>query len=237
MSVGVDELQARVDALRWYHTIDLGNGVRTPGLYDPAPKLHRYGIPDDLTGKTVCDIGSWDGFFSFEAERRGAARVLATDSFVWGGNTWGSKAGFELVREVTGSRVEDKTIDVLDLSPEAVGTFDVVLFLGVLYHMRYPMLAVDRVASICTERLILETHVDLVHSRRPAVALYEARELDDDPTNWCGPNPAAVAVMLRRAGFTRVEVMPPASRLFNVAKYAATRVLRRGHRMVFHAFR
>jgi tRNA (mo5U34)-methyltransferase len=237
MNSDTDAIRERVDAIRWYHTIDLGNGLRTPGVYDPSAKLDRYRLPDDLTGKTVCDIGAWDGFFSFEAERRGAARVLATDSFVWRGATWGSKAGFELAREVKGSKVEDKTIDVLDLSPDTVGTFDLVLFLGVLYHMRYPMLAVDRVASICSEQLVLETHVDLVHLRRPAMGLYGGRELDDDPTNWCGPNPAAVTLLLRRAGFTRVEVMPPAGRVYNVAKYAATRVLRRGHRMVFHAFR
>jgi tRNA (mo5U34)-methyltransferase len=232
----VGAIQREVDALRWYHAIDLGNGIKTPGIFDAAAKLDRYGIPD-LHGKTVLDVGSWDGFFSFEAERRGAERVLATDSFVWTGQTWGSKQGFELARRVKGSKVEDQTIDVLELAPERVGEFDVVLFLGVLYHMRHPQLAIDHVASICRERIILETHVDLLHMRRPAMALYRKDELDADGTNWCGPNLPALQVMLENAGFPRVEVIGPSSRLFHVPKFAATRLLKRGHRMVVHAFR
>jgi tRNA (mo5U34)-methyltransferase len=237
--VGTDiaELKAEVDAIRWYHAIDLGNGVRTPGLYDPADKVARYHIPADLSGRTVLDIGAWDGFFSFEAERRGAARVLATDSYAWSGTGWGSKRGFELARRVLESKVEDHDIDVMDLTPERIGTFDVVLFLGVLYHLRHPMLAIEKVASVCDHQLILETHVDCVAQRKPTVRLYNWMELDADTTNFCGPNPAAVALMLYAAGFTRVEIQPPASRLYNVPKWVATRLLKRGHRMVFHAFK
>jgi tRNA (mo5U34)-methyltransferase len=229
-----DDLQAQVDAIRWYHSMDLGDGIRTSGLYDPAARVDRYRLPD-LHGKTVLDVGAWDGFWSFEAERRGAERVLATDSFSWSGKNWGSKSGFELARRLLGSSVEDRTIDVLDLSPDTVGRFDVVLFLGVLYHMRHPQLALDRVASVCDELLVLETHVDLVRLRRPAIALYRDRELSDDPTNFVGPNPAAVETMLTRAGFREIEVQPPAGYLYNAAKWAATRLLHRGHRMVFHA--
>ena len=79
---------------------------------------------------TVLDIGSWDGFFAFEAERRGASRVLATDSFCWNGDGWGTKDG-SIARKVFNSKVEDLEIDVLELSPEKVGTFDLVLCLGV----------------------------------------------------------------------------------------------------------
>jgi tRNA (mo5U34)-methyltransferase len=231
------DLRTEVDRIRWYHVIDLPHGITTPGIYDPAAKIDRYGIPQRLDGKSVLDIGAWDGWFSFEAERRGAARVLATDSFSWSGANWGSKQGFELARRAKGARVEDQTINPLDLSPESVGTFDVVLFLGVLYHMRHPQLAIDRVASVCGDLLIIETHVDLMLTRRAALALYREDDLHHDPTNFCGPNVAGLRVMLERAGFTKVSVQPPAGRIYNGLKFVATRAGRRGHRMVFHARR
>src|SRR5262245_46581936 len=171
------DLQSRVDAIRWYHTIDLGGGVVTRGVDDSPLRLARAQLPEYLHGKTVLDIGAWDGFFSFECERRGAARVFAADHFSWHRTAWGTKTVFTLARETLGSRVEDIDIDVMDLAPERVGTFDVVLFLGVLYHLRHPYLALERVASVARDYLILETVVDLVGFRRPAMAFYPGREL------------------------------------------------------------
>ncbi len=88
-----DQLRSEINKISWFHSIDLGNGLVTPGWEGPATKrkLGRLGLPDDLSGLTVLDIGAWDGFFSFEAERRGAARVLATDSYSWSGNGWGTR--------------------------------------------------------------------------------------------------------------------------------------------------
>jgi len=94
----------------------------------------------------------------------------------------------------------------MDLSPAAVGgQFDVVLFLGVLYHMRHPLLALEKVASVTRERLILSTAVDLIDVDRPAAAFYPGTELNGDQTNWWGPNPACVTAMLHDVGFHRVE--------------------------------
>jgi tRNA (mo5U34)-methyltransferase len=206
--MNADEIRARVAELKWHHSIDLGHGITTPGQDKSDRKLLRAQIPASLKGKTVLDVGAWDGFFSFEAERRGASRVLATDSYSWNGShDWGDKRGFKLAREALGSRVEDQDIDVLDLSPERVGTFDVVLFLGVLYHMKHPMLAVEKVASVTRDMVILETAVDMLNYRRPAMAFYAADEMGADATNWCGPNPAAVVSMLKVAGFKRVEIV------------------------------
>src|SRR5262245_61575244 len=101
--------------IRWFHRIRFPDGTTTPGLDNSAVKLERLRLPVSLTNKTVLDIGAWDGFFSFEAERRGAARVLATDSFVWQNKTWGSRAGFDYAHERLGSRVEAMEIDVMDL--------------------------------------------------------------------------------------------------------------------------
>ena len=103
------DLRQRVGKIRWYHRIDLGDGIVTPGV-DPSPrKLERLRLPADLGGKTVLDVGAWDGFFSFEAERRGASRVLATDSYAWSGVDWGTKQGFELARARLGSRARTWT--------------------------------------------------------------------------------------------------------------------------------
>lgn len=220
----VEELKREVAKINWFHTIDLGHGVLTPGLCD-ANKGKKI-LPKNLEGMTVLDIGAWDGFYSFEAERHGASRVLATDSYSWSGEGWGTKAGFELARKALNSQVEDKTIDVLDLSPDNVGVFDLVLFLGVLYHLRHPLLALERVASVTGKQLILETHVDLLTCRRPAMAFYPGTELNNDPTNWCGPNPLMVKAMLETVGFREVKVFksPFTGRLFK-------------KRMVFHAWR
>ncbi len=201
------DLPTRIAAHRWFHTMDLGGGLRTVGIHDPLTRLPLLGLPESLAGLTVLDVGSWDGFFAFECERRGAARVVAADYFSWHGPGWGSKAGFEMAREALGSRVEDIDIDVMDLSPERIGTFDLVLFLGVLYHLRDPLGALERVASVTRKTVILETVVDCVGINRPVAAFYPGRELNDDPTNWWGPNPAAVIGMLQAVGFARSEMI------------------------------
>ena len=240
------ELQRQVDAIDWYHTIDLGGGVVTRGADNTPRKLRRLRLPERLDGKTVLDIGAWDGFFSFEAERRGASRVLATDSFVWSGQTWADKRGFDLARRQLGSRVEERLIDVMELGPEAVGTFDVVFFLGVLYHLKHPLLALEHVASVTRELAIIETVVDLLSVRRPAIAFYAGDELARDPTNWCAPNPAALVAMLRTVGFSRVEIVaPPRNALFRVARSSMHRVRHgqqfwsnvRADRVVVHAWK
>jgi tRNA (mo5U34)-methyltransferase len=203
-----EELRARAAQIRWHHSIDLGQGVITPGQDNSARKLGRLQLPISLAGQTVLDVGAWDGFFSFEAERRGAARVLATDSYCWdGSHDWGGKRGFLLAREALASQVEDQEVDVLELAPEKVGMFDVVLFLGVLYHMRHPLLALERVASVTRGMVVVETVVDMLGTRRPAAAFYPGEELANDATNWFGPNPAAVVAMLKVAGFKRVEIV------------------------------
>ncbi len=243
-----DELRARVAQLRWHHSIDLGQGIITPGQDNSPRKLARLGLPESLAGKTVLDVGAWDGFFSFEAERRGARRVLATDSYSWNGShDWGDKRGFLLAREALGSKVEDMDIDVLDLSPERLGgTFDLVLFLGVLYHMKHPMLALERVASVTGERVVVETAVDMLSTRRAAMAFYPGDELGKDPTNWCGPNPQAVVGMLRVAGFKRIEIVAGLRPLWFRLARAAREKWRRGFgfwsiartdRIVVHAWK
>ena len=202
----LERMRAEVPKIQWWHSIDLGNGIVTPGAYDTRTLLERIGMPADLRGMSVLDIGAWDGYMSFESERRGASRVLATDSYVWRNKVRAGKSGFEFARAALHSKVEDMEIDVMELAPERVGTFDVVLFLGVLYHLRHPLLALERVRSVTKKLLIMETHVDLLQIQRPVMAFYPGDELNNDPTNWCGPNEACCIAMLKDVGFRNIRV-------------------------------
>jgi tRNA (mo5U34)-methyltransferase len=221
-----------IKKINWFHRINLGNGITTPGFDDTPTKLGQVHLPDDLSGRTVLDVGAWDGFFSFEAERRGASRVVALDGGVWQVGSIG-KAGFEFARKVLDSKVEDVEMDVDEISPERLGTFDLVLFLGVLYHLPNPFGSFLKVASVAARDIIIETHVDLVEQTVPAMAFYPDDECANDPTNWCGPNKAAVEGMLRFAGFKTIKSFPMTPVIYpvkgrNVNQYG---------RMVFHASR
>jgi len=195
--------------IRWFHSIDLGNGLITRGQksHDLLLEESEYVFRFSPAGLTVLDVGAWDGFFSFEAERRGAARVLATDHFCWSGPGWGNFDGFDTARHYLGSKVEDLDIDVLDISPETTGMFDMVLFLGVLYHLRNPFLGLEKVCAVCKQLIVVETLIDLWDLDRPAAAFYPGRSKLNDPTNWWGLNHRAVEAMLNELGFPRVEVM------------------------------
>jgi tRNA (mo5U34)-methyltransferase len=200
----------RVRSLPWFHSIDLGGGVVTPGA-TPLDVLERQVavyFRDGLAGLSVLDVGCWDGFNSFEAKRRGARRVLATDHFAWSEACWGSRDSFELAREQVGVDVEVLDIDLPDLTPAAVGRFDVVLFAGVLYHLRDRFGGLTQVGSLCERTLIVETHVDPLDVDGPAMVFYPGGALADDPTNWWGPNPACVTAMLDELGFSNVLCMP-----------------------------
>src|SRR5438132_14127055 len=116
-----DEILREVARVRWFHRIDLGNGIVTPGEDNTPEKLATLGMPDDLSGVSVLDIGAWDGFFSYEAERRGARRVLATDDFCWSGPGWGTQADLDLARCRGHSRLDIEQLGVPDLSPATVG--------------------------------------------------------------------------------------------------------------------
>jgi tRNA (mo5U34)-methyltransferase len=201
------ELQDAVNAISWYHRMPLPGGIVTPGESDTARGLPRLRLPERLDGQSVLDIGAWDGFYSFEAKRRGAARVLATDSYSWTGPGWGSKAGFLLARQALGLDVEDLDIDVMELSPDRVGTFDVVLLLGVLYHLKDPITAVERAASVTGRLLVVETVANFAWLPVPTARLFVGAELNSDDTNWWALNPVALRALLRHNGFRDVRIV------------------------------
>jgi tRNA (mo5U34)-methyltransferase len=198
--VNVDEM----NRIKWWHKVVLPGNVETPGVVDCKLRLEEARFPVDLHNRTVLDIGAWDGYFSFECERRGAARVVALDSTVW--HMPGGNRGFEFAHENLKSKVEPVHCDVYDLTPERVGgLFDLVIFMGVLYHIKDPLYVFERVARVCRDMLIMETHVDLLDIGRPAVAFYPDDTCANDSSNWCGPNLAFLEMMLRLNGFYRFE--------------------------------
>lgn len=209
---GQDTVIQRMNEIDWFHSIPLKDGLVTPGRDDSISKLKQVCLPEDLSGKSVLDIGAWDGFFSFQAEKNGAERVLATDHFCWSGPGWGTNEGFKFAREILGSKVEDLDIDAMDISPESVGEFDVVMFLGVLYHLQDPMAGLRVAASVCKELLIIETLMDDLHRWKPSMVYFPSDSYNKDSTNYWAPNVAAMKGMLHDLGFSRVEVVFPKNR-------------------------
>ncbi len=185
-----------------YHSIELPDGSVLPGLQSLEHlrwRLGLFSLPEDLRGRRVLDIGAWDGWFSFECERRGA-EVVATDCV--------ELDTFLEARELLGSRVEYLTLDVAELSAKRLGRFDIVLFLGVLYHLRHPLLGLEKVVELCTDRALVESFV-IAEEPRPVptvMEFYERGELGGQIDNWCGPSPDCLLAMCRSAGFARAEL-------------------------------
>ena len=235
--------RALVENGNWHAPFDFGDGLRTQPWHVERRfrrRLRLLQIPEDLSGKTVLDIGAWDGFFSFEFERRGAKRVLSIDTFAW------DKGGLEcflFAREHFKSKVEYQRLDVHDLSPSDVGTFDLVFCAGVLYHMRHPLLALEKIRSITAGQLILETHqlIPAMHEHVPMIRLFPG----DEHANRSGfaggfpggfPTKAWVLRALNVAGFARGEVIYSTnSRWLKKLTALVTNVPQRG-RLIVHAF-
>lgn len=214
----------------WWHYIELGYGIVTPGHKcgenNPQERngLDDLKMPSSFEGKSVLDIGAWDGFFGFEAEKRGATKILAIDNFYRlereGKHLEAGNLGFEIAKEILDSKAEAKEMDVLEISPEKIGTFDIVLALGLLYHVKHPLLALEKIAAVTKEMLILETHYENKYNKKPAMFFYKDSKLNQDPTNWWGFNKTCLKEMLLKVGFKRVEC-----------------VFRNENRIVIHVFK
>jgi tRNA (mo5U34)-methyltransferase len=206
-----DWIKHQVESERyWFQKIELFPGFSSPGWDDPAEsKLPYYGLPDDLTGMRVLDIGCAEGFFSFEAERRGAREVIGIDSFT------DSVRRFNIVKEARQSSATAFLMNVYDLEPRRLGTFDLVLFYGVFYHLKHPQLALERIRSVCTGTLLFQTNAyeDPAVADTPCARFYphgmpSGREGEHfDPTVFWLFNAACCVAMLDHLGFTDLEIL------------------------------
>lgn len=217
-----DEILERVRSMGfWFHNIDLGQGVYTcpDHPYGDFPnykwQMIEAFIPEDLSGKTVLDIGCNAGFYSFETKKRGADRVLALDV----DERYLNQARF--AAEVLDLDVEFRKMSVYDID-ELKEQFDYVLFLGVLYHLRYPLYALDKAAMIVRERLIaqslirgetgemeladnyLMTDREIFDDPRFPRMFFVEKSYVHDPSNWWIPNEAGLAAMLRSSGLRTI---------------------------------
>jgi len=198
----IQQLITQMNALGWYHSIELPNGDQIQGIQSLAQqrlRLRQFPIPEDLRGKRVLDIGAWDGWFSFEMEKRGAS-VVAVDAV--------RNEKLLQARELLGSKIEYHVADVCDLRPSDLGVFDIVLFLGVLYHLKHPMLALERVCAMSTDLICVESVVlndGYNPDAAPLMEFYETTELCGQFDNWVAPNVACLLAMCRTAGFARVR--------------------------------
>ena len=191
----------------WWHSFELPDGTRIDGVNSITSLRHRiaqFPVPEDLRGKRVLDIGTWDGWFAFEMERRGA-QVVAIDC-------WENPLFHEMHARL-GSRVEYHQLDMFDLTPERIGRFDIVLFMGVLYHLKHPLLALERVCALSTDLACVDSFI-LREEHRPGERLagralmefYETNEMGGQTDNWVGPNLECLLAFCRTAGFARIEL-------------------------------
>ena len=201
--------------MSWYHTIELGEGLVTDGWFDLRPHVPGYGLPERMDGMRVLDIGTWDGFWAFEMERRGAD-VVALDVDHESEYDWPPRRrpkewtvtdrgeGFRLAKEALGSNVERVTQNIYRATPEELGTFDLVFVGAVLLHLRDQLLALERLANLCHGRFVFAEEYDPLSGLIPFPVSRYFADRDKAVVFWL-PARRTWKRMLCTAGFDNVE--------------------------------
>lgn len=194
--------------IRWWHRINIPEHGYTEGLVNHGPDggdwpTKRFGMPEDLSNKNVIDVGCWDGFFSFEAEKRGARQVTASDcSSDVGGNPNGT-AGFYYAKKCLNSKVQFRTLNIEKVRLFGSG-FDLVLCYGVLYHLKSPLIAMENLSLLTASSgtCLIETAVS-EHKGEAHLAYRPNR--DGDPTNYFYPSYRWMELAAKEVGFKSVK--------------------------------
>jgi tRNA (mo5U34)-methyltransferase len=206
----------RARELKWYHSLELAPGHVTEGMFDLRGQMDVYGLPERLDGMRCLDIGTWDGFWAFEMERRGASEVIALDldderELDWPPRRRPAKfsdeprgSGFRLAKELFDSKVERVVQNIYTATPQELGTFDLVFCGSVLIHLRDQYLALNRIADLCTGRFISAEEYDRPTSLLPIPVSRYMADRDKDVVFWV-PSIRTWEAMLRSSGFDRVE--------------------------------
>lgn len=204
-------LREAVESHYWFHSIDFGDGLvsagvgKTPDILKAERTAWFTGV--NFKGASVLDVGAWNGYYTLQAYQHGARHVTALDSFTWEHQHWRGRETFDLVMGHFGLQPRAVTGDIQEPHlKNKLGSFDVALFLGVFYHLVNPLLAIQNLAAMTKDVLVMETHTDAEDYSRPAMVFYPGTELGDDASNWWGPNRALIVALLKQAGFPIVEM-------------------------------
>ena len=211
-----NDVLKKIDAISepgWRHRIEVSNGVFTPGREDSSKEMGRLDIDADLNNKRILDIGCSDGYFSFACEKRGGI-VTSIDDFTSSPNLDGLN-GFSIAADLLGSNAKLVNMSVYDIE-KLDDSYDRILLINVLYHLRHPALAIDKIYSKLEPggKLHLKTHfhqdfrvgpIAFDWNRKPFGRFFEGNELNNDPSNWWALNRPCIEAMLRSAGFTKVK--------------------------------
>jgi tRNA (mo5U34)-methyltransferase len=216
-------LAADVAALTWYHTIDLADGVVTPGEYDTRRAAERIPFPADLLGKRCLDVGTQDGFWAFEMERRGASEVLAIDlddprridfsepvprlSEDQLAKRHARAGAFSCAHRALGSGVERRDQSVYDLHPDHVGRFDFAFIGTLLLHLREPVRALTAIRNVLAPggSLLVNDAISLRLTLLHPRAAVHTLSLEPGRPFWWIPNARGIARYVEKAGFTGVR--------------------------------
>jgi tRNA (mo5U34)-methyltransferase len=222
----IEALGTEVQGREWYHTIELAPGIVTPGWFDARTVVHQLPVPASLAGKRCLDVATFDGFWAFEMERRGAEEVLAIDLLDlteadWPPNTTpetidaigrrkGGGRGFEIAKHWLGSSVERREMNVYDVDAETLGTFDFIYLGSLLLHLRDPVKALERLRRVCVGELLIVDSIDLLLTilfrRRPIASL----DVRGRPWWWT----CNVAGLVRLAEAARFRLVGEPQRVF-----------------------
>jgi tRNA (mo5U34)-methyltransferase len=211
------DLLERARTFGWYHTLELAPGHVTEGMFDLRPYVDKYGLPERMDGMRALDIGTWDGFWAFEMERRGA-EVVALDLDDEEDLDWPPRRrpkafpehkrgeGFRLARELFDSKVERVNLSIYHATPEEIGTFDLVFCGSVLLHLRDQLLALERIAALCGDegRFISAEEYDRLSGLVPFPVSRYLADRESAVVFWL-PSARTWKRMMWTAGFDRVE--------------------------------
>lgn len=198
-----ETIETLIKSRQWYHTIQLPHGLSTPGSHKSPEGLRQLdasGLPRDCSGLRVLDIGTRDGFYAFEMEKRGA-QVVGVDY------AEPDITGFSVAAHILDSQVEYRVENVYRLDPELLGTFDLILFLGVIYHLRNPLQALDCIRSIAKVGTLLFVESEMATARRvrkSKLPLWQFRPRDSlsgDASNKWTPNLPGLLTVLEETQF------------------------------------